>query len=480
MYSVIKDKHHQLIILIIVAFAIIIDGLDQSVVNVALPVIAGSFGVDITTGSWVVMIYSLLLAGFLLPFAKIADNARIRQIFLTGFLVFIAGSVLCAASGNMEMMVAGRGIQGIGASMIAGSAPLCIAHLLPMDKQGLGMGVIAAASGVAFAFGPALGGFLTAFLSWHWIFLINIPLGIAAIIMISAYIPEADTKPEKRPFDWLGTFLLFFTISAFLLTLERGPVLGWTSPVILGFIGIFIVCLVLFIIRSKTGKDPIINIGIFRNWKFTSVTLSYFLTCGLFYGAMYITPYYLEGPLQLDTATAGLLLMITAIISALISIPAGRWGDKAGCRTPCIVAAILRIMFSILLIIALPDLGILGILPALIVMGFAFGISGGPSATRIIQFSPKGEEGTGSSLMMTAVYLGGVTGVALYSTVFSLAEPSSIGVTVTLLPSDVFMGGFVATSILGLVLAILTLVFTVIVPNYKNGHEIKRASQNKR
>lgn len=466
MYSVVSSKRHQIIILLITAFAILMDGLDQSVVNVALPVIAGEYGVDISSGSWVVMVYGLFLAGFILAFGKVADNGRIQKIFILGFAIFALGSLVCALSPNFIIMVVSRGIQGLGASMIAATAPLAVTRFLPENQRGFGMGVIATAGGIAFAFGPAIGGLLTAALSWHWIFLINIPIGIGAIFLAKIFIPKPNKAPEKEPFDWLGTFLMFGAIASFILTLERGPAFGWTSPQTLVLGAVFAVLTVLFCIRSLKAEYPLINIRIFKHWKFTSVSLSYLLTCGLFAGVMYMMPYYLENPLGLDAGTTGLLLMISAVITAVIGIPAGSWSDRVGCKLPCILAALCRIAFSSIMIFLIPAWGIAGVIPALIFMGLAFGLSGGPSTTRIVQFSPKGEEGTGTSVMITTDFLGGVIGVAAFSAVFTLAEPASLGISVAELASDIFLNGFHATAVLGLAFAVATLILTAIVPNY--------------
>ena len=472
MYSPVSSRHHQIIILLITAFAILMDGLDQSIVNVALPVIAGEFGIDISTGSWIVMMYGLFLAGFILAFGKVADNGRIHKIFMLGFAIFALGSLFCAVSPNFVFMVVSRGIQGLGASMIAATAPLAVTRFLPENRRGFGMGVIATAGGVAFAFGPAVGGLLTAALSWDWIFLINVPIGIAAILLAKFYIPKPDEAPRKEPFDWAGTFLLFGAIAAFILTLERGPTFGWTSPQILILAAVFVILTVLFCIRSLKAQYPLINIRIFKHWKFTSVSMSYLLTCGLFAGVMYMMPYYLENPLGLDAGTSGLLLMISAVITAVIGIPVGSWSDRIGCKFPCILAALCRMAFSIILIFLIPAWGIAGVIPALIFMGLAFGISGGPSSTRIVQFSPKGEEGTGTSVMITTDFLGGVIGVAAFSVVFSLAEPASVGISVAELAPEIFLNGFHATAVLGLAFAVATLIFTAIVPNYIAKREV--------
>ncbi|MDO5845618.1 MAG: MFS transporter [Methanocorpusculum sp.] len=465
MYSVIKNPHHRKLLLLIAAFAIFMDGLDCSIVNVALPVIAAEFGMDISAGSWVVMAYMLVMAGFILAFGKVADNGKIRTVFSIGFAIFAIGSFLSAVVPLFGMMVAARALQGLGASMIAAAAPLLITRFLPENMRGLGMGVIATAGGVALTFGPPLGGLLTAYLSWHWIFLINVPIGIAAIIFARSVIPAPEGEPSRERFDLAGTALMFAAISSMILFLERGPVLGWTTPEIVAIGCVFAVSAAVFILHSLRAKNPLLNIRIFRHWKFSAVALSYTLTCAVSAGVMYIVPYYMQVSLSLDTAVSGFLLMISAIITAFAGIPVGAWCDRVGCRWPCILAALFRISFCLLLLFVLPQWGVIALLPALICMGFAFGISGGPATTRIVQFAPKGEEGTGTSVMITTDFLGGVIGVAAYVVIFSLAVPSSVGVAVSELQADLFLTGFHATAALGLVFGVITLILSAAVPN---------------
>ncbi|MDE2518563.1 MAG: MFS transporter [Methanocorpusculum sp.] len=465
MYAVIKNQRHQKMILLIAAFAIFMDGLDGSIVNVALPVIAGDFGVDISGSSWVVMAYLLIMAGFILAFGKIADQGRIRQVFSVGFAVFALGSFLCVVSPTLSYMIAARALQGLGASMIAAAAPLLVTRFLPEGMRGLGMGVIATTGGVALTFGPPIGGLITAYLGWHWIFLINVPIGIAAIILGRSAIPVPASPVKLERFDFFGTFVLFFAIAGFIMMLERGPEFGWTSPEIQFFAGMFAVCAVIFCLHSLRSRNPLLNIRIFRHWKFSAVTMSYLLTCMVFAGVMYMVPFYMHTALGLDAAVSGLLLMISSVITALTGIPVGAWCDRIGCRTPCMLAAVCRIAFCAALLLIVPSFGIIALIPALVCMGLAFGISGGPATTRIVQHAPEGEAGTGTSVMITSDFLGGVLGVAAYAVVFSLAVPASIGVAVSDLSVSLFVEGFHATAALGLLCGIVTLILSAAVPN---------------
>ena len=173
----------------------------------------------------------------------------------------------------------------------------------------------------------------------------------------------------------------------------------------------------------------------------------------------------MEIPLGLSAATVGFLLIISSVITALIGIPVGMWCDRIGCRVPCVLAAVCRITFCAILLIILPEWGVIAVIPALIFTGLAFGISGGPATTRIVQNAPKGEEGSGTSIMITTDFLGGVLGIAAYTLAFAIGSPASIGIAVNELPADIFLSGFHATALLGLCIGVITLILSWTVPN---------------
>lgn len=170
---------------------------------------------------------------------------------------------------NLPFMIFARAVQGVGASMIAAAAPLIITRFLPETKRGLGMGVIATTGGIALTFGPPLGGIITEYLSWHWIFLLNIPIGIAAVICARTFIPHPNTPPVKKPFDWIGTFLMFAAVAALVLLIERVASLGWVNPATVTVTAVFIAAAAAYIIHSLKSRHPLINIRIFKHWKFT-------------------------------------------------------------------------------------------------------------------------------------------------------------------------------------------------------------------
>lgn len=463
MVTVITDPVRQKLLLGALSLGVVMDGLDGSIVNVALPTIATSFGTDTGTVAWVIITYLLMMAGLLLIFGKIADRGYMKTIFIGGFVLFTLGSAACGLSPDLSVLLAARIAQGIGAAMIAAVAPLLCVRCLPPQMLGVAFGILTAASSIGFAAGPAIGGLLTHYLSWHWIFLINIPIGIIGILFSGNVIPR-DEKREKLPdFDYSGSVLFFGAIVTGIFLLEEGPILGLDHPIIPVAGILCIIFAALFLIREIRTSCPLINIRIFGKWQFTSVLTAFLLINFLYMGVLYLLPFYLSAEMKFDLATSGFYLLIPPLVTAVLGIPFGRWSDTYGRRWFAVASCLLVFVFSCIFALLVPTTGILPLLAGLVVMGIAIALAGGPAASRIIENIPKGEEEAGSSLMVTSVYFGAVLGTAFFAAVFTLATSAGgIQAFADLDPAS-FLSGFHITMYVGLIIAIIPVVLSVIV-----------------
>lgn len=466
MSSVITDPFRQKLLLSAVALGVVMDGIDGSIVNVALPTMATYFYTDTGTIAWVIITYLLMMAGLLLVFGKLADRGITKKLFLRGFVVFTLGSAACGIAPTLDILLAARLVQGVGAAMIAAVTPLLCIRYLPPEMLGTALGVIAATSSIGFAAGPAIGGILTQHLSWHWIFLVNIPIGIIGILFAARVIP-AD-EPEDRPvsFDYPGAVTLFGAMVFCTITLEEVAARGITDPLILSCGVLFLLCTGIFVIRELTVPEPFLNIRIFTNWRFTAVLVAYLLVNVIFMGILYLLPFYLTMEMHFDLMTSGLYLLIPPAVIAIISIPFGLWSDRLGHRRAFAVSACgVVILYSALFAVISPETGIFPLLAGLVLMGVAFGIAAGPASSRIIESAPAGEAGTGSSLMVTSIYFGGVLGTAMYAMLFTVATADTGGIVAFAdLDPAVFMHGFHMTMAAGLMLSVVPLALSAVVP----------------
>jgi EmrB/QacA subfamily drug resistance transporter len=465
MSLVISDPFRQKLLLSAVALGVVMDGIDGSIVNVALPTMATYFGTDTGTIAWVIITYLLMMAGLLLVFGKLAGRGFAKKLFLFGFVVFTLGSAGCGLSPSLDILLAARIVQGVGAAMIAAVAPLLCIRYLPPDMLGTALGVIAATSSIGFAAGPAIGGILTQHLSWHWIFLVNIPIGILGILFAARVIP--DDTPEDHPgsFDYPGAVALFGAMVFGTIVLEEAAARGVTAPLILACGSLCLLCTAAFIVRELTTPEPFLNIRIFSTWQFSSVILAYLLMNIIFMGILYLLPFYLTAEMHFDLATSGLYLLIPPAVLALLSIPFGQWSDRRGRRPFVIVAGIIVILYCAIFTVLSPESGIIPLLAGLILLGAAFGIAAGPASSRIIESAPDGEEQAGSSLMVTTIYFGGVLGTAIYAMLFTFATADTRGIVAfSDLDPATFLTGFHFTMAAGLVLSVFLLVLSAVVP----------------
>ena len=217
----------------------------------------------------------MTLAGLILVFGRIADRGALKKVFVYGFTIFTVASFMCGASNSLPMLLVSRTLQGVGGAMIAASGPMLCVKYISMKKMGFALSMITLGSSVGYAIGPVLGGILTEFLSWHWIFLINIPIGLLAIPFAIHVIPK-DGPIEKRPLDLLGSMFMFGAIATGILALERLSNPDALNVVVVSAV-LCVVFLTLFVLRELSFDKPVIDVRIFKSVKFSSVLLSFIL-----------------------------------------------------------------------------------------------------------------------------------------------------------------------------------------------------------
>ncbi len=316
-------------ILFAVMLGLFLGALDQTIVGPALPTIVTQLaGNDIYV--WAVTIY-LLTSTISVPFwGKISDLYGRKPIFMLGIGIFLVGSALSGLSQNMTELILFRGIQGIGAGSLFPVALAVIGDLFTPAERGKYQGLFGAVFGVAFIVGPLVGGYLTEHISWHWIFYVNIPIGLLSLYFIWRLLPVVKNPRATRNFDILGGII--FTIAAgFLLVglTQKGQtnstthaMNGWTDPTVGGFIAIALVGIVLFVLAEARAKEPIIPLHLFRNRTYTTSMIATFFASFAFFGAIIFLPrwfQFVQGFSPTNSGLAALPLMVGLISSSIVS-----------------------------------------------------------------------------------------------------------------------------------------------------------------
>ena len=308
----------------------------SSSVNVALPKLMAIFGVNANSIQWVVTAYTLV-SGMIVPITGyLTMRYGSKRIYILSLVIFTAGSVLCALSWNNTSLVVARIIQAIGGGMISPVGMVIVYLVVPREKMGLAMGVFGVAVTVAPAIGPTIGGYLVDHLSWEWIFIMNIPISLAAIFLSVVMLKETPRQTGLKP-DVLGIIICSSACFALLLALSQGTDKGWDSLYIVNLFIFSGFSFVLFVLWELIFPQPLINMKLFNNRTFCiSLFAASIMTIGLYAGTFFI-PLYTQTAMGFTPMQTGLMMMPAAVVTALMMPISGRLFDKIGAMPLCIV-----------------------------------------------------------------------------------------------------------------------------------------------
>ena len=442
-----------MVLLALISVVALMDCLDGNIVNVALPRIASDMSVDMAAASWVTVIYFAMVAGLIILFGRIAANGSVKRVMIAGLTVFIIGSALCALSEEFLMLVASRVVQGIGAAMMGASIPMSCVRFFSPKVMGFAFACVTIGYSVGAALGPSVGGFLVEYLSWHWIFLINIPIGVVLIVLI--HLLMTDRAPEEKAHvDWFGGALLFVTITALLMVFEFLEEL----PICLSSIALFAVMLALFVRHERRSPAPLLNISMFRSARFDMTIAVYFLINVVYLGALYVLPFFMSICMGLSSSESGMLLLIPAAITLVFGVPIGRWSDRTGRRWFSVASGLLTALMCILLM--LPGADTMPVMVcALVAGGLTWAFCGGPVMSRVVETVSGESREMGSTMTNEAGYLGSTVGTVLFAVLFAAVSGTS-GVDISSLSPDVFAIGMTGVMAVGAVLAAVSAILS--------------------
>jgi EmrB/QacA subfamily drug resistance transporter len=414
-------------ILFAVMLGLFLGALDQTIVGPALPTIVTQLsGNDYYV--WAVTIY-LLTSTISIPFwGKGSDVFGRKPIFMLGIIIFLIGSALSGLSQNMGMLILFRGIQGIGAGSLFPVALAVIGDLFTPQERGKYQGFFGAVFGIAFVVGPLIGGFLTENFSWHWIFYVNIPIGLVSLYFVWRLLPTVKTPQATRNFDILGGGIFTVAITFLLVGLTNGQFGDWTDPTVGGFIAIALVGIVLFAFAELRAKEPIIPPSLFRIRTYTSSMIASFFASFAFFGAIVFLPrwfQFVHGFSPTNSGLAALPLVMGLIFS---SIASGLIVSRTGRYKWLTVGAIVLMGSATALMTQLTS-----DTPLLVVWFWMFlaGLGVGPTFavfTIIVQNAvPFHELGVATSNLTFFRQIGGTVALAIVGTIFGTTFAEQLG-----------------------------------------------------
>jgi EmrB/QacA subfamily drug resistance transporter len=464
-------KNHYGLIIFLISIASFMGTLDATIVNISLPSIARYFQVDIALVSWVALMYLLILSSVLITFGRVGDVHGYRRIYILGFVVFSMGSLCCGLAPHIFYLIGFRAVQAIGASMLQAIGGAMVIRYLPDKKRGIAIGLMTTAAAIGLAVGTPLGGFLSQNLSWHWIFYVNVPVGIAAIIIALIVLPKDNVQPAKEKFDLLGAGSLFLALGTMIFFLNMGNNLGWISWIVLSSIAISVIMWIVFFSNERKAANPIINLQLFKNIDFSLACIVSLLIFLVTQGSFYILPFYFELQRHLTPSIAGIILLLPSIGIMICGPIAGILSNRVGYRPICIVASFIFVGAFLMLSLLGESTGLTFIIIALALEGIGIGLMVPPNFSMILFSSPSGDEGMINSLVSTLRNMGMVMGIALFGLVFlSIVSAGGISLADTTpgsIPQSAHVPGFHATFILGTIVTVIILVLNFILRENK-------------
>lgn len=447
-----------------IALGMFLDGLDSTIVNIALPEITADLGIGTGTASWIVTVYFLVMAGLILIFGKICDSGGIRRVLLSGFAVFSAGSLLCGLAPTFELLLAFRAVQGAGAAMLAASSVMLSVKYLPPKMTGFGLALGLLGSSLGAAFGPALGGVLTETFSWHFIFFINVPIGVVAMIIARRAVP-ADEVFVRSSFDLRGSLLLFASLVFGLYAVESIPSQGITAASGMS-LALFMILFSAFVIYERGVENPVINLRLFRSLRFDGVVLVFIILNMCYMGILYLLPFLLNIEMGLDTMGSSVYMLVPAVATLATCIWVGRLSDSIGNKPFVVLGCAFLAAAMVVFATTSSEVSAILLVAGLALSGLVWGVAGGPVGSRVIQNVPRGERGSGSSFLSFFIYFGSALGTAAFSGLFAMGSGTS-GQSISELSPGIFLAGFQFAMAVGIVLAFISLVLSVAIKDQK-------------
>ena len=399
-------------ILPIVLLAPFMGSLDGSIVNVALPTIARRLGTGMDGVQWVVSSYLIVISAFVLIFGKVADKLGKVRIFEYGFLVFGAGSALCALSWSLPVLILARVFQAVGAAMFMSSNQAIIATIFPHEERGRALGLLGTTVAIGTMIGPPLGGIMVDLFNWQSLFLINIPISIFAFAAAKRLIPGDEKGGSLKGFDLAGSarFMGFVLGLFYFLLSGQGP--GWGAPIQIASIAVGALCYLLFVLRERRVTDPMIDLSIFRNGMFTLSVACVLVVFVATFCVNIVLPFYLQDALGLSPSGAGLLLLASPLASGLIAPVSGHLSDKFGAKALTVVGlAVLLVGLGLMCGLGMGS-SPLFVAASLFLFGAGSGIFGSPNTKLIMSHAPRDKLGIAGSINALARNMGMVSGIA--------------------------------------------------------------------
>ncbi|MET8542400.1 MFS transporter [Kitasatospora sp. NPDC004799] len=408
------------LVLAICCMSLLIVSLDITIMNVALPAIRRDLDTSVSGLQWTVDAYTLVLASLLMLAGSTADRIGRRRVFRIGLVVFTAASLLCSLAPGLGWLIAARMLQAVGGSMLNPVAMSIISNTFTDARQrARAIGVWSGVVGLSMAAGPIIGGALVESAGWRAIFWINVPIGLAALVLTTLYVPESRAARTRRV-DPLGQLLVVVLLAALTYAIIESPERGWTSPVVLGCTAAALGALLGLLWYEPRRTDPLIDLRFFRSAPFSGATVIAVAAFAGLGGFLFLSSLYLQDVRGLDPLHAGLFMLPMAVMSLLTAPLSGRMVASRGPRTPLLVAGTTLTASAVLQAVGYSaHVPTALLVVAFLLFGTGFGVVNAPITNTAVSGMPRAQAGVAAAVASTSRQVGQSLGVAVTGAVMA-------------------------------------------------------------
>jgi MFS transporter, DHA2 family, methylenomycin A resistance protein len=388
--------------------------LDVTIVNTALNSIGSSLGGGVAELQWVVSAYTIAFAAFILTAGAIGDRIGAKRIFMAGFAIFTAASVGCALAPDATILIAARGIQGLGAAILVPNSLALLSHAYADEKRrGRAVGIWAAGASLALTAGPLVGGGLIALIGWRSIFLVNLPIGLAGLWLTWRYASETPRSPE-REIDLPGQIAAIAALGCLAGAIIEGGTLGWDHPAVIAGFAASAILAVLFVFRERRASQPMLPLSLFRHRVFALTSLVGLLVNVAFYGLIFVFSLYFQRVNGLSPFVTGLAFvpMMGAVLP--VNLVAARVAERIGVPVTIAAGATLAAAGCLALLGVQPGTSYWAIGAQLVVIGAGLGLLVPPLTSTLLGSVEKSRSGIAAGVLNSTRQTGSVLGVALF------------------------------------------------------------------
>jgi EmrB/QacA subfamily drug resistance transporter len=393
--------------------------LDATVVNIGVPAIMEDFKADVSRVSWVLNAYTLALAVVLITMGRLADQFGRKRLYLLGLTVFTGFSLLCGLSWDISWLIAFRAFQGVGAAILLSVSLAMVTRLFPPERQGVGMGIWAAIGMTAAAAGPTLGGLIIEYLSWHWIFYLNLPVGIVALLLGWMILVESKDPSAPRQVDFLGVLTLSISAFSLVLALMEGQDNGWSSTYIVSLFALAAVFFVAFVAVEGRQAHPMVDLRLFRSATFSGSWLTLLLVGFGMMGAIFLLVIFMVNVMGYSELRAAIAVTPIAATSLIVAPIAGRLCDRIGSRIPAMLAVVCLGLGLYLLSQLGADSKWADVAWRAVIIGVGLGLGNAALTVGAMSAVAPAKAGVASGVINMARQLGFVFGIAICVALYS-------------------------------------------------------------